>query len=141
MRFLFHACALAILWLSGCANRFTIHDKDFDACRTQCSVIDWSAKVGCEDPTNLSKGLRDWLAAMAESKRTIIASLPKGMCGCFTSTLAGDGRITNATVVYSNMPLVADQLMLELEDAPSVGPLPPEASCLIGETMPGAFAK
>ena len=135
MRFLFHACALAILGLSGCANRFNIYDKDFVACRTQCSVIDWSAEVRCTKP----RKVRDWIAAMEESKQTMFASLPKGMCGCFTLTLADDGRITNATVVYSNMPFAADQLMLELEDAPSVVPLPPEASCLIGKTISSAF--
>jgi hypothetical protein len=128
-----------LLGISGCASTMlNIGGAAFDDCRTQCSAIDWSAFPACVDPQNPPREVISYVRSLNDSLSAM--DPPKGVCGCFTGVLGADGLFRDVEVVYSNWPDAQEHLTKVFREAEPLGPPPPDASCLVGLRVPGAFA-
>lgn len=125
--------------ISACATgSFTIADADFDPCRTQCSVIDWSETPACLAELEGNREVRSYFISMFEPLGRL--EPPEGVCGCFIVSVEESGRLRLEELVYSNWSGASEFLNDMLAQAEPVGPLPPEATCMVGLEGPGAFA-
>ena len=131
--------AFCSIGLSACGSNMNLSDKGFDACRVQCSTIDWGAAPSCLDPKHPSREQTAYARALARAYSAMRP--PKGVCGCFTAVLSGEGKLNDVEVVYSNWPNAAEFLTALFKETEPIGAPPADASCLVGIRIPGAFAR
>lgn len=65
--------------------------------------------------------------------------LREGACGCLTATLTESGRFNDVFLVHSNLVDDPQLVVSGLEGFQASGPIPSEASCIVGITMPITF--
>ena len=109
----------------------------FDSCRAQCSVL-----TDIEIPSCLiRKSVRDQVAPLFESVDTLEEelNLREGACGCLTARLAQDGSLENVELIYASLVDEPETVVNAFESIQLSGPIPDEASCMVGITMPITF--
>ena len=124
---------------SGCTASWVMPSAPgFDACRTECRVLEDLDVPMCLIREAPNDELRAMLSGVYDAIDSSIEPR-EGACGCFTATVDPSARFVDVQRVYSWRVEDPDGLVGVIEGYQSNQPISERANCIVGRIVPIRF--
>jgi hypothetical protein len=123
---------------SGCSQFTQVETSPkFELCKRECAAVQSLKVPACV----ASRRVRSELAALLVNAEEVAQhlKLESGACGCLTGEFTADGRIDRVVVVHTERVAEPNKIVETIREIRTSGPIPEDAKCLVGVTVPITF--